>query len=163
MVGTTTISQLIEEVVSRVNPEAFIVELILPEGKNHTLSLRVDTEKGISIGECALLSREIGPILEAENFYDSPWTLEVSSPGIGRPLTVNRQYRKNIGRLLKVKTKNGETHKGILKAVDEENITLSPAPPTGKPGAKKKTETQEEVNILITDIKEAKVQISMGN
>jgi len=91
------------------------------------IQLFVDTDTGISIGECAEVSRELGTKLDELNVVNEPYELEVSSPGIDRPLTMLRQYRKNIGRKFAVTYRQGPEEKklkGTLSALAEDRLTF---------------------------------------
>jgi ribosome maturation factor RimP len=91
------------------------------------IQLFVDTDEGISVGQCADLSRELGAKLDGLNAVNEPYELEVSSPGIDRPLTLLRQYRKNVGRTFAVKywqDAERRTLKGTLSAVADDRLTF---------------------------------------
>jgi len=91
------------------------------------IQLFVDTDDGISISQCAELSRELGARLDGLNAVNEPYELEVSSPGIDKPLTMLRQYRKNVGRTFTVKywqESERKTLKGTLSAVADDRLTF---------------------------------------
>jgi ribosome maturation factor RimP len=91
------------------------------------IQLYVDTDEGISIGQCADLSRELGATLDGMNVLNEPYDLEVSSPGIDKPLTMLRQYKKNIGRTFTVKYRQDaeqKTLKGTLSALIDDRLTF---------------------------------------
>jgi ribosome maturation factor RimP len=112
---------LVEEKIAD-RPELFLVEVkLLP---NHKLIIHVDGDEGISIQDCAAISRHVGFHLEEENLIEKAYNLEVSSPGVGEPLKLVRQYVKNIGRDVSVKLANGEKIEGELLAVDEQTIVV---------------------------------------
>ena len=103
----------------------FIVDVIVKgvSGKTKILVL-LDGDEGVNIDECANLSRKIGLHIETEELMDTPFILEVSSPGLDHPLKLERQYKKNIGRELKLMTKSGDTHKGKLLQVSDSSVEL---------------------------------------
>lgn len=74
------------------------------EGREWALRLFIDKEGGITLDDCAEVSRELSAILEVEDPIASAYRLEVSSPGIDRPLKTESDYRRFAGRLVKVKT-----------------------------------------------------------
>jgi len=112
---------LVEEKIAD-RPELFLVEVkLLP---NHKLIIHVDGDEGISIQDCAAISRHVGFHLEEENVIEKAYNLEVSSPGVGEPLKLIRQYTKNIGREVSVKLTVGEKIEGELLAVDEQTIVV---------------------------------------
>ncbi|MEL6671709.1 MAG: hypothetical protein AAFR61_05940 [Bacteroidota bacterium] len=146
-------------IIEQEKPEAFVVELKLVKGKNNVLSIKVDTDEGISLDECVRLSRAVGHELEEEPLMDFPYRLELSSPGVGSPLLLHRQYVKNQGRFLKVRLEDSTELKGQLIEVDETFIVLGPLPQRGKKGKQKKKEVQEERKIMFAEIIESKVII----
>jgi len=82
----------------------------------------MDCDSGVPIRKCVSVSRRIEHYLDESLILGEKYTLEVSSPGLDKPL-VKRQYNKNIGRDLKVKLEE-EVIKGKLVSVDEDGITL---------------------------------------
>ncbi|MCX6121452.1 MAG: hypothetical protein NTX44_07500 [Ignavibacteriales bacterium] len=84
--------------------DAFIVDFhIVHSEQRKVLQLFVDTDSGITIGQCTELNRKIGEALELQNTIQSSYVLEVSSPDLTKPLKLLRQYRKNIGRQFHVR------------------------------------------------------------
>ncbi len=106
--------------------QAFLVELQIRIGsKRKTVQVFADTEKGISIEECATISRAIALVLDANPVIDGPYDLEVSSPGLNKPLKDLRQYQRNIGRTFNVKYKENDivqTFEGTLISVEGSTI-----------------------------------------
>ncbi|WP_158796528.1 ribosome assembly cofactor RimP [Pedobacter sp. L105] len=144
--------ELVEEKISD-RPELFLVEVkMLP---NHKLIIHVDGDEGISIQDCAAISRHVGFHLEEENTIEKAYNLEVSSPGVGEPLKLKRQYQKNIGRDLSVKLAGGEIKEGKLLAVDEKSITIE-----AKVKEKGKKAQLVETGVDFDNIIETKVLIS---
>lgn len=143
---------LVEEKIAD-RPELFLVAVkMLP---NNKLIIHVDGDQGISIQDCVAISRHVGFHLEEENAIETAYNLEVSSPGVGEPLVLNRQYAKNTGRTLAVKLANGDTKEGKLIEVTDNNITIEEA-------IKEKGKKVQLVNsqIALNDITETKVLIS---
>jgi len=97
-------------------------------GAGQVLSIYADTEKGITLKEITRLTEEISDLLDMHpEVVPGPYRLEVSSPGLDRPLRYLWQYRKNIGRLLKVRFLEEQTVQelvGDLLRVTEEDIVL---------------------------------------
>jgi len=115
------VKELIEEKIGD-RPELFLVQVkMLP---NNKLIIHVDGDEGISIQDCAAISRHVGFHLEEENVIEQAYNLEVSSPGVGEPLQLKRQYYKNIGRLLSIKLTDGTTKEGKLLSVTDEEISI---------------------------------------
>jgi len=155
------LAEKIGELIAETNPEVFLIDLLLNVGRKSVLSILVDTDKGITIDECARISRAIGRYFEEDEVFDFPYNLEVSSPGVGKPLKVRRQYHKNIGRRLKVVTVSDETVKGILSEANDEGVVLTPIPlKKGKKPGKRSHHIENDRQIAFEEIKEAKVEIS---
>jgi len=91
---------------------------------NNKLIIHVDGDEGISIQDCVAISRHVGFHLEEENAIEQAYNLEVSSPGVGEPLKLIRQYNKNIGRTVSIKLKEGLKKEGKLLAVTENNLLI---------------------------------------
>ncbi|MDP2885638.1 MAG: ribosome maturation factor RimP [Ignavibacteria bacterium] len=108
--------------------EAFLVDLsIRSERGGKLLQVFVDTDKGITIESCTQISRELGNGLERDGIIQGAYRLEVSSPGIDKPLRMLRQYKKNVGRRFKVIHQAPDTQLmlvGTLEAVEEEGLTF---------------------------------------
>lgn len=160
---TEDLRNKIQEIVETTVPEAYLVDVVLKKAKQSVLSIKVDTDKGISLAECASISRKVGFELEEEESLSDRYLLQVSSPGIGYPLLLHRQYVKNIGRQLSVVLSLGGEKKGTLVAVDETKIVLGPLPlkiVKGKrPSKKDKAQQPENQEVLFSSIKEATVII----
>ena len=107
---------------------AFLVDAALRNERGGKLvQAFIDTDGGITIEECAEISRELAYELDRENLIQGSYRLEISSPGIDKPLKMLRQYRKNIGRRFKVvhqATDAKATLVGKLESVGEEVLTF---------------------------------------
>ena len=121
------------------------------------LSVFIESDEGLDLERCKEISRYLESILDEKLWLGEDYTLEVSSPGIGKPLRSLRQYRKNIGRKLKISLKEGQTEKGKLLEVGDAGIRLA-VQRTEKQGKKKKKVT-EEIDIPLDAIDESIVQI----
>jgi ribosome maturation factor RimP len=144
--------ELVEEKISD-RPELFLVEVkMLP---NNKLIIHVDGDEGISIQDCAAISRHVGFHLEEENTIEKAYNLEVSSPGVGEPLKLKRQYEKNIGRELSIKMAGGELKEGKLLEMNDTSITIE-----AKVKEKGKKAQLVETSIDFDNIIETKVLIS---
>ena len=86
------------------NQSAFLVDVSLRgDAQRDLIEVFCETEKGITIEECARISREILPLIDASKIASANFRLEVSSPGIGVPLKDKRQFKRNVGKLMSVK------------------------------------------------------------
>ncbi|MCS6895292.1 MAG: hypothetical protein NZZ60_03975 [Bacteroidia bacterium] len=105
-------------------PDVFLVEARMRvHGPEPEVYLRVDTDRGITLDQCVKIHLYLKERLHSVDWLPEHVGISVSSPGVGTPLRLRRQYLQNIGRLLKVKTKNG-TIRGILTSVDDTAIQL---------------------------------------
>ena len=94
-------------------------------GKRRKLSIIVDSDHGVSLDDTADVSRDISAVLDASDVLgESPYTLEVSSPGVDRPLTEPRHWRRARGRLVRVKVAGEGSMQGRVLAADADGVTL---------------------------------------
>lgn len=121
------------------------------------VEIYVDSETGVSLDTCRILSQKFSELFESGNVFHSEYLLEVSSAGVERPLEFDWQYRKNIGRVLVVETKNSEKVKGRLSEVSENGITLAYVSEKGRAISKKKLENPQI--IAWNDIDNSVVQL----
>lgn len=148
------VAELVEEKIAEIErPDLFLVSANLHS--NGSLIILVDGDKGIGIAECVQISRYVGFKLEEEDVIKTAYNLEVSSPGIDTPLTMPRQYTKNIGRNLAIKMNDGSKREGKLNGLTEDAILIEEQ--IKQKG--KKAEVIESV-IPIDQITETKVLIS---
>lgn len=136
----------IEKVVSDAiqNTDSFVVEI--KTSTDNKIFVYVDHPEGVSIDECARISRYIESKFDREQ---EDFELQVSSPGIDKPFKVIDQYKKNIGQEVRVTQKNGTTFEGKITKVDQKKIILEWTETYKKPGEKKKQTSiiKEEINI----------------
>ena len=134
-------------VVLEQHPELFLVDIVVKGniGTQKVLIL-IDGDKGINIDDCSMVSRAVGHQMEEEDLLDGRYNLEVSSPGLDHPITLKRQYAKNVGRNLDILTLENERIKGKLLEVSDDNITLE---------VDKKTQ-----EIAFNEINKTKIEVS---
>ena len=113
--------------------------------KHNKLEVFVDSDSGLTLDKCQRISRYLESFIDEEGWFDGKYTLEVSSPGLSRPLKLKRQYKKNIGRELEVSLNDGTKKTGVLKAVGEELITLEETVVLKEGKKKKKSVVQTEL------------------
>lgn len=98
---------------------------LTPAGKRRLLRLAVDKDGGVTLDDIAEATREVSRVLDETGVLgERPYTLEVTSPGIDRPLTLPRHWRRNKGRLVKVTSSEGEAVTGRILSCDDESATL---------------------------------------
>lgn len=102
--------------------DCFLVETKLGAGK--LLEVFVDADGAMDFARCQKISRFLEADLDEHKWLGEEYTLEVSSPGIGRPLKFVRQYVKNIGRTVEVLLTDGSIETGILRKADENGIAI---------------------------------------
>lgn len=98
---------------------------ISPAGKRRVLRVAVDKDGGISLDDVAEATREVDRVLEESDVMgEQPYTLEVTSRGVDRPLTLPRHWRRNADRLVKVTGADGSTLTGRILEAGEESAVL---------------------------------------
>jgi ribosome maturation factor RimP len=130
----------------------FLLEVVVSKHKPWKFTVIVDGDHGITIDDCAALNRALIDLLESQ--ITDPYTLEVSTPGLDHPLKLKRQYKKNIGRRLKVVRKDKTIVSGVLKQTEEEKILIETEIDRGK-----KVEL-ENIEIPFIEIEKAFVTVS---
>lgn len=92
------------------------------------LRVYIDKEGGITVDDCEAVSRQLGEWLDAEDFISDSYILEVSSPGLGRPLKKEKDFIRNTGKEVEVKLykplNKQKEYTGILKSFDDKTVTL---------------------------------------
>jgi ribosome maturation factor RimP len=153
---TEQIARLLEEKYASDEAfhDCFTVEIELKPGNK--LNVFIDADSGIDFDKCRLASRYLESYIDANGWLGEKYTLEVSSPGLSRPLKFIRQYRKNIGRTLDVTLLDKNQHTGTLKAVEEDKITITHT--AVERDGKKKKEIEVETVIPVAEIEKALVK-----
>jgi len=120
-----------EEISAAITPAlsafGFYLEdvTITSAGRRSMLTVIVDGDTHLSLDQVTSATKAIGEIIESlQSLGDTPFTLEVTSPGLDRPLTKPRHWRKNIDRLVKVVLLDGKEVKGRIKAASEVSATV---------------------------------------
>ena len=118
-----TLEQLLEPALKEKSVE--LVELsISGNTRRYVLRLFVDRPSGISIGECAQLSRYLADVLDTKDPIQGSYVLEVSSPGLTRPLKSTRDFERALGKKVRLTTRIGVVHTGKLDSVSEGQLVL---------------------------------------
>ena len=152
------ITELLEEkyTTDEAFADCFTVDIELKSGQK--LCVFADSDSGMTFDKCQKISRYLESFLDTHGWLGDKYTLEVSSPGIGRPLKFTRQYRNNIGRTVTVTLSDKTQHTGILRAADDNRIVLAQKV-LEKEGNKKK-EVVVETPIPFDQIEKTVVKIS---
>jgi ribosome maturation factor RimP len=127
---TGQVTELVESILS-IDYQYFVVKVVV-RPINH-ISVFVDGDTGITIEKCVQVNRALyKKIVEQGICNDGEFSLEVSSPGVDEPLSMPRQYVKNIGRHVELETLDGRKLEGKLLAADESSIQLEEEKGKGK-------------------------------
>ena len=134
-------------------PDLFLITLEI--NQEQAIDIVIDGDKGVLVEDCISISRAIEHNLDRD---DTDFSLQVSSAGASSPLFLPRQYKKNIGRQIEIKTTNNETYNGTLLEASDKDIQLSWKTREPKPIGKGKVtvtkhKTIEYHNILKAFIK----------
>jgi len=126
----TAIHALIEPILAEQDVE--LVELTCrPQGRQLLIRLLVDKAGGITIAQCAQVNRRVSAALETANLIEESYTVEVSSPGLDRPLAAKRDFERAVGEDVWLDVRIGDGRfretRGMLLAVQEEAIVLKTA------------------------------------
>lgn len=135
--------------------DTFVVEI---KANNNKVEIFLDSDESVTFEKCRKISRLMEETLDDEKWLGEKYTLDVSSAGVGRPLRFNRQYVKNIGRTIEVKTKDAEKIKGTLAQANGDDFGVE-ITKTVKKG-KKKTKVTELIMVNYEDVKEAKIKVT---
>ena len=123
----TKTEELVLPIIEANNFELVDVEYV-KEGANWYLRVYADKEGGIAIDDCVLISRSLEEKLDAEDFIEDAYILEVSSPGLGRPLKKDKDFARSIGEEVEVRlfraVEGCKEYTGLLNAYDKTTVTL---------------------------------------
>ena len=118
---------LILPIITKNNYELVDVEFVR-EGSNWFLRAYVDKEGGFTINDCEKVSREFSELLDKEDFIEESYILEISSPGLGRPLKKDRDFERSLGEEVEVKLykafEGQKEFSGTLETYDTETVTI---------------------------------------
>ena len=149
MTLASNITELLNPAVTRAG---FVLEevTVTPVGKRRLISVVVDCEnRNPSLDEVTVVSKEVSAILDTyTQLGEMPFTLEVTTPGIDRPLTELRHWKKNVGRLVKITPHTGEKYVSRIKEVLAREVILEYK---GK-----------EVTVAYSDISRAQIEVEFN-
>lgn len=153
MITQEQIKNLVEEKIA--DTDIFIVEINVKPGNK--IEIFIDKDSGLALEDCLKVSRHVEGSLDREV---EDFALDVSSPGVGRPLKLKRQYFKNIGRNVEVKMEDGSKMEGVLMAADDAKIVVQTRTKEEVEGKKGKKWVERENEIPFENISETKIVIS---
>jgi len=135
-------------------PSVFLIDLTITDAMKIIVTL--DGDQGVTLQDCIDINRAIENNLDRE---EQDFSIEVASAGVSTPLKLVRQYKKNIGRTLKVKTAT-ENIEAVLADANEEFITLTWTAREPKKIGKGKETVEKKIELPYSEIKEAIVTIT---
>ncbi|WP_338731878.1 ribosome assembly cofactor RimP [Mangrovimonas cancribranchiae] len=147
-----TVEKLLEKALQE-RDNLFLIDFTI--GEDYSIKVVIDGDDGVTVEDCIFISRAVEHNLDRE---EQDFSLQVTSAGATSPLVNQRQYKKNLGRSLEVKT-NDDTYEGNLANATSEGITLTWKAREPKPVGKGKHTVKKEANIAYENIVEAKVMI----
>ena len=124
---TTTAERIEAELVDPLAAQGLDVESVelTPAGKRRVLRVAVDKDGGVTLDDVAAATREVSRVLDASDVMgEQPYTLEVTSRGVDRPLIRPRHWRRNLDRLVKVTLDDGSTLEGRIVAASDDSVSL---------------------------------------
>ena len=121
--------EILNPIVEEYGFELVDVEYV-KEGSTWYLRAYIDKPGGINIDDCETVSRRLSDILDEKDYIDEAYILEVSSPGLGRPLKKEKDYKRSLGEEVEIRTyrmiDRQKEFTGILKEYDEKTVTIEP-------------------------------------
>jgi ribosome maturation factor RimP len=145
----SNITELLNPAVTRAG---FVLEevTVTPVGKRRLISVVVDCEnRNPSLDEVTVVSKDVSAILDTyTQLGEMPFTLEVTTPGIDRPLTELRHWKKNVGRLVKITPHTGKKYVSRIKEVLPREVILE--------------NKGSEVSVAFSDISRAQIEVEFN-
>lgn len=151
---SSKVKQVIEEAIA-ANPALFLIDWKISQ--DDKISILTDGDEGLSIEEIVRISRYVENNLDRE---ECDFSLEVSTPGVGTPLVMPRQYKKNIGRLLEVTLNDDTKLEGEIDEADDEGVTIWWETREPKPLGKGKVTVEKVQKINYTEINKAIIKVT---
>lgn len=135
--------------------DCFLVDIDIKG--NNRVEIYIDSDEALTLQKCQRVSRHVEAVLDEELWLGEKYTIEVSSPGVSRPLKLKRQYVKNIGRKIELNLKEGK-EEGKLMAVEGDEIVIEKR--VKRKEGKKKINELATIRIPFDQIEQTKVKIS---
>ena len=121
------VKEVVRPVLETTSLELVDVRFLVERGRR-ILRLYIDKPGGVTVGDCSVVSREVSNLLDLHDFISHRYTLEVSSPGLDRPLRHMSDFHRSVGRLVQVTVRRAssgtQTLVGVLALCGQEGITL---------------------------------------
>ena len=120
--------ELVMPIIEQNNFELVDVEYV-KEASNYYLRIYIDKEGGITVDDCEIVSRALGDLLDAKDFIEESYVLEVSSPGLGRPLKKEQDFKRSIGMEVEIHLYKAidrqKDYTGVLIAYSDDDVTIA--------------------------------------
>ena len=146
-----TREMLVAELTGPLQDAGYDLEAVevTPAGRRRLLRVAVDKDGGVTMDEIAEATKAVSRLLDdSEAMGEQPYTLEVTSPGVDRPLTLPRHWRRNVGRLVALTLTGGDKVTGRIAAAGEDEVELTTADGTR--------------SLAIADVAQARVQVEFN-
>ena len=139
------------------NEHIFLVDVnVKGHARHQKVLVFIHGDESFGIDECSAISHRLGDILEEKQWITENYTIEVSSPGVDKPLKFIRQYPKHVGRDMEIVMKDKARLTGKLAKVEEEYLFIVPVG-----GKQKNKEKDAQVKLAFSDIEKAKVLVRL--
>ncbi|MDE6698129.1 MAG: ribosome maturation factor RimP [Lachnospiraceae bacterium] len=120
--------ELVMPIINENNFELIDVEYV-KEASNYYLRFYIDKEGGITVDDCEIVSRALGDLLDEKDFIEESYILEVSSPGLGRPLKKEKDFKRSLGMEVEIHLYKAvdrqKDYTGVLTAYTDNDVTIS--------------------------------------
>ena len=127
--------EILLPIVAEYNFELVDVEYV-KEGGTWYLRAYIDKPGGITVNDCETVSRRLSDILDEKDYIEDSYVMEISSPGLGRPLKKEKDFKRSLGQEVEIRTyrmiDKSKEFTGILKAYDDRTVTIELADETLK-------------------------------
>ena len=148
----TVIGEIVENLIE--GDDKFLVGVhVSGHPGSRKVTIHLDSDDGLNIDTCSHVSKRLVEILDEQDVLDGAYTLEVSSPGLDQPLFLPRQYKKNLGRMVKVVTVDKVIHLGRLEHISDNNIEIEVQKGKGK------KKTSETITLELSEISKTTVVV----
>ncbi|MCK9237506.1 MAG: ribosome maturation factor RimP [Thiopseudomonas sp.] len=121
------LQDLLAPIVEALEFQCWGVEFI-SQGRHSVLRIYIEHENGITVDNCELVSRQLSAVLDVEDPVSGEYTLEVSSPGMDRPLFTLEQYAAYVGQQVKIKLRapveERRHYQGMIRGIEEDDVVV---------------------------------------
>lgn len=164
----SAVAERVERVIAPlVAAEGFDLEAVdvQPAGRRRLVRVLVDRDGGLTLDHVASLTSALSAELDETNAMgEQPYLLEVSSPGVGRQLTLPRHWRRNLTRVVRITTTDGAEMVGRIGASDDDGVAIEPTGKRQRGGgaSDRASEPKEPITLAYADISHAHVEVEFS-